>query len=116
QAAAGKQVADYLVPLLNALPMPMPTANPEPQYLTAPGQFALAQDGSVFTMDVNGVIYRDALVFGDPVHPFHAQKFCVFGVSYYAKGKTDNSWWKFVGGTLPWGSSPVTAIDVSILN
>jgi hypothetical protein len=80
-----------------------------PQYVTAPGlPGAAGADGAVFTLGPNGEVYRDAV----QMPGLAAQTICTFGLSLYAKGKTQPDWWKWTGAA--WVK--VTAVDKNVLN
>lgn len=81
---------------------------PAPQYLT-PGAtgFASMPNGQALSVGANGEIYLDAV----QLQGVAAAKMVQFGLSIYAQGKTQPSWWRWTGG----GWVQVTAFDPNIL-
>lgn len=79
-----------------------------PQYLKpGDGQFAAMPNGQMLSVGLNGEIYLDAVQLAGVA----AAKLVQFGLSIYAQGKTQPSWWKWTGSA--W--TQVTAFDPSIL-
>lgn len=81
-----------------------------PRYITGPGSYAIAFDGSLLSMDAAGAVYLN----GRQMAGIAASKLAVVGKSIYGLGKTVPSWWLWGGAN--WGTAPVTNIDPNIFS
>jgi len=84
-----------------------PPIRPPQVVLPGDGSRAIMPDKSVISLGAGGEIYRDAVQLPGVL----ARQAVQYGITIYAQGKTNPSWWKWTGTT--W--TQVVNIDAAIL-
>ena len=116
------EVSDSLgVPIFRAITNPVVVT--DGTTATAKNVLALTdRAGNVFTMGPAGEVYRNGIRLTSTsstgaLQKMLAQKLVLFGTEIYAKGKTDNRWWRWTGSATVNAWAPVTVdYDAKVLD